>query len=130
MVTGLIYAYTSHPESSKAHALLQTAVERLLARVHEDPTPSILWYMHYDQQYTLPPTANDWETNVECDRFSNPHILQLPDMMPGLVLEDDVLKHVRAAYDRIVGDENAGFMSFEDREGVGDLAEGEGGEEL
>lgn len=40
-------------------------------------------------------------------------------MDPGLVLEDDVLKHVRAAWRRIVG-EDEGFMVFGEREGMGE----------
>lgn len=40
-------------------------------------------------------------------------------MDPGLVLEDDVLKHVRAAWRKIVGEDEE-FMNFGEREGMGE----------
>jgi len=79
--------------------------------------------MHYDQKCKPTATPDDWEANIKCDDFSNPHVLQLPDLAPGLVLEDDVLKHVRATYQKIMGDKGSPFMVFEDREGQ---VEGEG----
>jgi len=51
-------------------------------------------------------------------------VLQLPDLAPGFILEDGVLKHVRAAYQKIMGDEGVPFMVFEDREGQGDEEDG------
>lgn len=83
--------------------------------------------MHYDQQRTASPTSDDWQANIQCDEFSNPHVLRLPDLAPGFALEDDVLKHVKAAYQKIMGDERAPFMLFEDREGQGEG--GDGGDE-
>ena len=76
--------------------------------------------MHYDQRYNLPATTEDYEANIRCDHFPSDHVLQLPDVAPGIALEDDVLKHVRAAYRRIVGDDGVAFMLFDDREGTGD----------
>lgn len=49
-------------------------------------------------------------------------------MDPGLVLEDDVLKHVRAAWRKIMG-EYEGFMIFGEREGMAEEAE-DGDEEI
>lgn len=89
-----------------------------MLNINEDPSPQILWYMHYDQQSNPPTTEDDYDANLTCDQTSNDHVLQLPDLAPGLALEDDVLKHVRAAYERIMGKEGAGFMMFEDREGA------------
>lgn len=66
--------------------------------------------MHYDQRYSPPTTTDDHDVTD--------HVLQLPGLEPGLVLEDDVLKHVRAAYLTIAGSEGADFMMFEDREGA------------
>ena len=76
--------------------------------------------MHYDQKYEPPATTDDYDANIKCEDLSNDHILRLPDLAPGLALEDDVLKHVQAVYNRIVREEGAAFMSFEDREGTGD----------
>ena len=76
--------------------------------------------MHYDQKRALPATTDDYETNITCAQSSNDHVLQLPDLAPSLALEDDVLKHVRAAYQKIVGDDGAAFMTLDDREGTED----------
>ena len=49
-------------------------------------------------------------------------------MDPGSVLEDDVLKHVRAAWRKIVGEDD-GFMIFGEREGMGE-EDGDGDGEM
>ncbi|KAK4695870.1 hypothetical protein P7C71_g1955, partial [Lecanoromycetidae sp. Uapishka_2] len=113
----VIYAYAFHPKYYDAHSLLQIAVEKLLSSVSEDPSTEILWHLHYDQQYVPPGTAYDYEANIRSDQMTNSNVLQLPDLEPSLVLEDGVLKHVKAAYERIAG-EGTAFMLFEDREGA------------
>ena len=52
----------------------------------------------------------------------NNEILTIPEIPPSFIIEDDVLHNVRAAWERIVGDEKGdGFMMFSDRgEGEGD----------
>ena len=50
-------------------------------------------------------------------------------MEPGLVLEDDVLKHVRAAWGRIVGKDD-GFMVFGERGGMGGEGAGDDDREM
>lgn len=122
--TGVIYGQTLSLPHVSADDLLRKCVERLLASVDESPAPRILWHMQYDQDFRQTPTVDDIEANNECNELSNPHILRLPDLAPGFVLEDDVLKHVRAAYEKIVGDEGAPFIVFEDREGQGGDDEG------
>ena len=119
-LTGVVYAYAIHRDHVDVHRLLQTAVSRLIDSIKEEPPATALWYMHYDQRYEPPATADDYDANIMCEDLSNDHILRLPDLAPGLALEDDVLKYVQAAYSRIVGDEGAAFMIFEDREGTGD----------
>lgn len=118
--TGVVYAYTIHKPDLDAHALLEAAVNKFLDTIKEEPPATALWYMHYDQIYKSPPTADDYDANIKCEDFSNDHFLRLPDLQPGLALEDDVLRHVQAVYNRIIGDEGAAFMMFEDREGTGD----------
>lgn len=47
------------------------------------------------------------------------YIVNLPTLEPSLVLEDDVLRQVRAAWEKIAGgDGGRGFMMFEDRDGT------------
>ena len=118
--TGVVYAYAIHKHEVNAHRLLQAAVSRLIGSIKEEPPATALWYMHYDQKYEPPATIDDYDANTKCEDLANDHILRLPDLQPGLALEDDVLKHVQAVYNRIVGDEGAAFMMFEDREGTGD----------
>ena len=118
--TGVVYAYASHKDHADAHRLLQTAVSRLIDSIKEEPPATTLWQMHYDQKYEPPPMTDDHDADIKGEVLSNEHILRLPDLAPGLALEDDVLKHVKATYHRIVGDEGAAFMIFEDREGTGD----------
>ena len=117
---GVIYAYATHKHQVDARDLLQTAVNRLIDSITEEPPATALWYMHYDQQYEPPAMTDDYDANIKCEDLANDHILRLPDLQPGLALEDDVLKHVQAVYNNIVGDEGAAFMIFEDREGTGD----------
>ena len=116
---GVVYAYAIHKPQVDAHTLLQTAVTKFLDSIKEEPPATVLWSMHYDQKYGPPPT-DDYDANIKYEDLSNDHILRLPDLQPGLALDDDVLKHVQAVYNRIVGEEGAAFMVFEDREGTGD----------
>ncbi|CAF9942085.1 MAG: Rab proteins geranylgeranyltransferase component A [Alectoria fallacina] len=114
----VIYAHTAHPISyTVAHSLLQRAIDKFVASIDETPKPQILWYLHYDQKRNSPATADDYDANIRCAKLSNPHVLKLPDMDPGLALEDDLLKHVRAAWRRIV-DEDEVFMAFGERDGT------------
>ena len=69
--------------------------------------------MMYQQSYNPSTDINSAHANI----------LQLSDVMPGFVLEDDVLKNVREAYDRIMGVESGSFMNFDDREGAGNADE-------
>ena len=119
-LTGVVYAYAIHKDHIDVHRLLQTAVDRLVDSIKEEPPATALWYLHYDQKYEPPATFDDYDANIRCEDLSNDHILRLPDLAPGLAFEDDVLKHVQAAYNRIVGNEGAPFMIFEDREGTGE----------
>lgn len=125
----VIYAHTTHPppHNATAHSLLRRAIDNLLIIIDEPelPKPQILWSLHYDQKHTPPATVDDYDANIQCAETSNPHVLKLPDVEPGLVLEDDVLKHVRAAWRRIMGEGgDEGFMMFGEREGMETVEEG------
>lgn len=116
----MIYAHTTYSVSyTVAHSLLQSAIDKFLACIDESPQPQVLWYLHFDRKQTPPATLDDHDANIRCTNTSTPHILKFPDVDPGLVLEDDVLKHVRAAWRRIVG-EDVGFLVFEEREAMGE----------
>ncbi len=52
-------------------------------------------------------------------RALHSRVLQLPDLPPGLVLEDRLLRNVRATWEKIIGGNGEGFMQFGEREGSG-----------
>lgn len=59
----------------------------------------------------------DDESNQQCG------IIHLQELGPSLALEDEVLKDVRAAWERITaddGDDRGAFMQFDNRVGIGD----------
>ena len=93
--------------------LLNYAVKRLIASTKDDPKPEVLWSMHYQQSY-------DPSTIV---MSTHPNVVQLPSVAPSFVLEDDILRDVRAAYESIMGDNAGSFMNFDDREGAGTLGD-------
>lgn len=116
----VIYAHTAYPDSHTfALSLLQSALDTLIANIPESPKPEVLWSLHYDQRQNPPTTSVDYNNNIKCAKTSYPHVQQLPDVDPGLVLEDDVLKHVRAAWRKIVGEDEE-FLNFGERDGMGE----------
>lgn len=103
----------------------------------EDPKPDILWNLYYSQLTPLTSTAssaadpsnsNSIRDDLPSNLSNDSRIIQLPCLGPDLALEDSVLRNVKAAWERIVGEERGdGFMIFEDREGMGDEDEGDDG---
>ena len=108
-IKAVVYAQTTYPTSHDSFLLLNLALTTLLETLNETPKPEVLWTMQYAHRS---PNA-----------IPNPprnHILTTPDVPPSLVLEDDLLRDIRGIWETIVGDdERSGFMTFEDREGVG-----------
>ena len=86
--------------------------------------------MHYDHRYTPPSSDDDEITKIRTDGLLNDHILQMPDTPTSVALEDDVLKHIKAIYQEIVGDEGPAFMIFEDREGIGEDSVADDGQDM
>ncbi|KAI4281800.1 MAG: hypothetical protein L6R38_003429 [Xanthoria sp. 2 TBL-2021] len=126
----IIYTSTalSHPSALQ---FLSSAIEAFLFAVPgEAIAPDILWTLAYRQRHLIsssPPHSNaqkspagetaDHKGNQRCG------ILHLHDLSPSLALEDDVLKDVRAVWERVTADDGnarGGFMQFEDRVGFGD----------
>ncbi|KAL9586810.1 MAG: hypothetical protein Q9203_003726 [Teloschistes exilis] len=136
----IIYTSTSlaHPSASD---ILASALKTLLSTIHTEgeSEPEILWSMTYTQRHTIPSpspssTANSSSfSSTESSRDLHHGILYLNELGPSLALEDEVLKDVRALWERItVGDAEgeeggSGFMQFVEREGMGG---GEAGEEV
>ena len=99
----------------------------------EDPKPDVLWSLHYSQivSPSATPYSNQFSSNPRTDDrpsylLDNSRVIRLPYLGPELALEDSVLRDVKAAWERIVGEDSGeGFMIFEDREGMGGEDEGE-----
>ncbi|KAL8724825.1 MAG: hypothetical protein Q9166_007727 [cf. Caloplaca sp. 2 TL-2023] len=125
----IIYTSTTlfHPSAS---TLLSSALDTFLSAVPNEATkPDILWSLAYKQHHTTLSQPSSSNPSSESSNQSIPHeprqkcgVLHLQDLSPSLALEDDVLKHVRAVWERITaddGDARGGFMQFEDRESLG-----------
>ncbi len=98
------------------------AVENLLSTVPEDPKPEVLWAIFYTKEHAIPESSSGDPASSPDDPASSAlhnRILQLQDIPPGVSLEDDLLRNVRAAWEKITGGEGEGFMQFADREGLG-----------
>ncbi|KAL8809515.1 MAG: hypothetical protein Q9200_003349 [Gallowayella weberi] len=133
--TAIIYASLTLPHPS-ASDLLSSAIETLLSALpNESSKPDILWSLSYKQHHSIPslpsPPIQKTDTANPLSQASTPNhgILHLQDLGPSLALEDDVLKDVRAVWERVTADDGesrGSFMLFEDREVIG----GEDGEDV
>ncbi|KAL8894411.1 MAG: hypothetical protein Q9207_008506, partial [Kuettlingeria erythrocarpa] len=119
----IIYTSTtlSHPSTS---LLLQSAVNTLIDSLDESPKPKILWSISYTQHHTTSPLSpSSVEVNdLPIESLPKHGTIRLQDLAPSLALEDEVLKDVQAAWERITADDGAArgrFLQFEDREGLG-----------
>lgn len=98
------------------------AVNNLLSVVVEASRPEILWGLSYTQEHAISESPSKDIISDLDDLASSTlpnRILQLPDLPPGLVLEDDLLRTVRDAWEKITGGDGD-FMQFAEREGLGD----------
>lgn len=95
--------------SEKGFSHLQKVVASLLERVHEDLPPPVIWRMQYEQRH--PVVQRQQEDNG---------VIKLASISSSLALEDEVLDDVKAAWRKTTGGEEATFMQFDAREGIGD----------
>ena len=103
-MTGVIYGQTL--ASTTSYSLLETAVSTLLHSIGEESAQNVLWSLRYTQALPSPPLKS-----------SDDGILTIPEISPGLVLEDDVLDNVHKAWENIVGNAKGDdFMTFKERE--------------
>ena len=130
---GIIYTSTTliHPSPSD---LLHAAIETLLSATSKKDAAQtqILWSLSYKQSHPTYTTSNPPLETGFLPVLSNSGnqqsgIIHLKDLGPSLAFEDEVLRDVKTAWERITaddGDARGGFMSFEDREGI-DVDDGE-----
>ena len=108
--------------SSEASELLTTAVGSFLAAVPDNPKSNILWSVFYIREHAPSGFPNHSTASAVDDTAGNAlhsRILQLPDLQPGLALDDDLLRVVRDTWGKITGGNGEGFMQFSEREGIG-----------
>lgn len=89
---------------------MDQAVTTLLDGVGEQLPPQQLWSMRYEQR--LPSGKESGPTHDQ--------ILTLKTLSAELALEDDVLRDVKSAWQRITKADPESFMKFEAREGTMD----------
>lgn len=70
--------------------------------------------MRYEQAY---PESSD-------TRQVENGVIELPPLSSSLALEDEVLDSVKAAWQKITGEDAEAFMKFEVRQGMGEEEEG------
>ncbi len=80
--------------------------------------------MSYTQHHTtsrVSPSSTE-VNDLPSESLPKHGTIRLQELTPSLALEDEVLKDVRAAWERITaddGDARGRFLLFEDREGLG-----------
>lgn len=105
--SGVIYGHTVNATPS-GPSILSLAVSALLKSLPVRPQGQVLWSMQYQQFH--PPSGTSTS-------LGNVSLCQ--DVLPSLVLEDDVVRDVRSIWERITeNDATSAFMTFGDREGM------------
>lgn len=110
MFKAVLYASTLLPEPEGFKRLNQ-AVAYLLESVDEQPTPSVLWNLQYEQRVPQSRQIHIDESNGT---------IVLPPLSLDAVLEDIVLDDVKKAWQQLTGESEETFMVFEARDGMGD----------
>jgi hypothetical protein len=112
-MTAIGVVYLSTVTSADSHGLLVEALSSLLSTITIDgDVPRSSFQVYYEQKAA--------SSSVEVDG----PIIRMPQPCLDLAFNDDVMSHVRAAWDAVTradgATDGAGYMTFEDREGVDD----------
>ncbi|KAK1780535.1 GDP dissociation inhibitor [Copromyces sp. CBS 386.78] len=102
--------YLSTMATSNSKEVLSRALESFLSAVDHDQVPQCLYQLYYEQAAGVKQSRLDQLT------------LDLPGPSLSLSMDDSLLKHVREAWKKVVGDtvDDAEYMVFTDREPVDD----------
>lgn len=102
--------YLSTMASSHSKEILSHALDSFLSAVDHDQVPQCLYQLYYEQAAGVKQSRLDGLT------------LDMPGPSLSLSMDDSLLKHVREAWKKVVGDtvDDAEYMVFEDREPVDD----------
>lgn len=111
---GVVYGSVSYSESG-GYALLETAIDKLLASVAEQDA-RVLWTMRYTQVGR----AGVMVDPAEALRTSSPsdNVICFPPPSLDHAFDDSLLDVVKETWKAVMGEEaiDAEFMNFEDRE--------------
>lgn len=106
MVLGVLYFTTLATWTSKS--LLEKSLSALLGAIRdEDPAPSCLYQLYYEQSRGSMGSQLDGR------------IFDFPTPPLGLSFDDAMLEPVKQAWKMVMGNSEAEYMVFSDREGVG-----------
>lgn len=106
IIIGVLYATTSGDQG-----LITAAIAQLIQSVEEPEKPQILWQLQYQQRCDIPPSS---------DNIDEEKSITLPASSVDLAFDETILDSVKAAWQRITGDQPQDFLVFEDRNPVGD----------
>lgn len=112
MSAGVIYSSVYLP-LAPGQSILESAIQKVLGAVDEEPRPDVLWSLRYSQQKS---SVEDYVRNPrEAKPLASSKVLLLSEPSTDLVFDDCILEPVRTAWQKVTG-ETEGFMHFEDRE--------------
>ncbi|KAF2434865.1 hypothetical protein EJ08DRAFT_627082 [Tothia fuscella] len=107
----VIYASTSGKQEINA-----LAVDCLLRQVAAEPVPKVLWTMQYEQH------AGSWQ---EDEAVEHEGVITMKPSSLDLVFDENILSEVESAWKKVLGDDAGTFLTFEDRNSVGDDDDGD-----
>lgn len=115
-LSGIFYASVIGAGST-ATELLNVAVNSVLQTFQQDPRPSVLWSLQYEQRSA--PSAGITESSTSPAQDEH-HFLRFPTYPNGVAFDDSMLDTVKARWRQIMGDaaDESTFMVFEDREAM------------
>lgn len=85
---------------------MEQAIRTLLAGIHEQSSPQVLWRMQYQLRAPSQPAAVEVKGGL----------IGLPELSNDLVLDDSTLDSVRHAWRTITNGDEDMFMKFERRD--------------
>jgi hypothetical protein len=93
--------------SEKGFDLLKKATDVLLAAVDVSPAPVPLWSVQYRQHAS---------SGSESLPAGDEQVLRFPPPSMDLAFDDAILDNVKEVWQKIIGDDSAEFLVFQDRE--------------
>lgn len=108
--SGVLYA-SAMLRGERGFALLEKAVESLLAAADVVPLPQVLWSARYQQQPSSGHDPLPSETQ---------NVIRFPPPSMDLAFDDTILDNVKDVWQKIMGEGSGEFLVFQDREAYAD----------